>query len=159
MIRPATLVTLLALFVVPAPARAADDPLARLAWMAGSWASDSAGLHMEEHWTAPEGGLMVGMHRDVKNGRAVSFEFLRITADTAGVAYLSSPGGRPVTRFGLKTQADRSVVFENAAHDFPQRILYWLDGKGRLHARIEGTIGGRTESEEWTWRPSGLAAR
>ncbi len=29
------------------------------------------------------------------------------------------------------------VVFENTAHDFPQRIIYWKDGND-LRARIEG---------------------
>ncbi|HEV8253574.1 MAG TPA: DUF6265 family protein [Vicinamibacteria bacterium] len=43
------------------------------------------------------------------------------------------------------------VVFENKEHDFPQRILYWLDPERRLHARIEGTHGGQALSEEWEW--------
>lgn len=37
------------------------------------------------------------------------------------------------------------------AHDFPTRILYWLDAEGRLHARIEGPPGTET-ALEWTWR-------
>jgi len=43
-----------------------------------------------------------------------------------------------------------SVVFENPEHDFPQRILYRLDG-GMLHARIEGVVDGEPLSSEWTW--------
>ena len=39
-------------------------------------------------------------------------------------------------------------MFENAAHDFPQRVLYWRDGEA-LVARIEGTIAGKEKSEEW----------
>jgi hypothetical protein len=49
--------------------------------------------------------------------------------------------------------SDRRVVFENRSHDFlPQRILYWLDAQGALHARIEGPQGGKTVSEEWVFR-------
>jgi hypothetical protein len=145
---------LLSIAIAPtsAAARGVDD----LAWLAGSWAGDSAGTRIEEHWMAPLGGQMVGMHRDVVGGRAVSFEFFRIASDSAGVAYLSSPRGRPATRFGLAESGPRRVVFENPAHDFPQRILYWLDPRGRLHARIEGTMHGRAESEEWTWKKSRL---
>ena len=47
---------------------------------------------------------------------------------------------------------DKRVVFENKQHDFPQRILYWLDAQGALHARIEGPQGGKTVSEEWVWK-------
>ena len=43
------------------------------------------------------------------------------------------------------------MVFENLQHDFPQRILYWLDAAGAMHARIEGPQAGKTVSEEWVW--------
>jgi hypothetical protein len=43
------------------------------------------------------------------------------------------------------------AVFENRQHDFPQRILYWLDVGGALHARVEGPQAGRTVAEEWVW--------
>ena len=48
-------------------------------------------------------------------------------------------------------EGTKRVVFENRQHDFPQRILYWLDPGGALHARIEGPQGGKTVSEEWVW--------
>ena len=107
---------------------------------------------MEEHWTSPSGGALVGLHKDVKGGRMVSFEFLRIEATKeGGVVYLASPAGAPVTSFRMVTLEDRRVVFENKEHDFPQRILYWLDAGGALHARIEGRQGGKDLHEEWVW--------
>lgn len=110
---------------------------------------------MEEHWTSPAGGGLVGMHKDVKAGRLISFEFLRVvrTADK-GVCYLSSPNGRPATPFCAIEMSDRRVVFENKEHDFPQRVLYWLDDQGRLHARIEGSQGEKQAFEEWVWKKS-----
>jgi hypothetical protein len=130
---------------------ATGSALSRLSWMAGSWASDSAGVHVEEHWTGPSGGMMLGMHRDLKNGRAVSFEFLRIEGDSTGIRYLAQPRGRPAFPFPMKSIGDGSVMFENKDHDYPQRILYWLDKDGALHARTEGVIKGKLESEEWRW--------
>ena len=47
--------------------------------------------------------------------------------------------------------ADGRVTFENAAHDFPQRILYWREGD-RLRARVEGMLEGRQMSEDYAWR-------
>jgi Domain of unknown function (DUF6265) len=49
---------------------------------------------------------------------------------------------------------DKRVVFENAEHEFPRRIIYWLGDDSSLHAKIEGTLGGKPASEEWTWRRS-----
>jgi hypothetical protein len=127
-----------------------------LAWIAGSWVGTSRGIEMEEHWTAPKGNSMIGVHRDVAKGRTVSFEFLRIEQQGDQVVYLASPGGRsPATPFPLKEVSGARVVFENPTHDFPQRIIYWKDGND-LRARIEGTMNGRPGSEEWRWSPGVL---
>lgn len=141
-----------ALVVSPAaaaPATAAD--LESLAWMAGCWTGDTSGVRTEECWLAPSGGIMVGMNRVVGRGRA-SFDFMRIVADTAGVAFMASPGGRPPVRFDRVESGPRRVVFANPKHDFPRRVLYWQEKEGTLHARIEGTRDGKPASTEWRWR-------
>jgi len=142
---------LLGLAAGSAPAQAPPDDLARLAWLEGRWEGASDGVAMEEHWTAPRGGALLGLHRDVKGGRMVSFEFLRIQATPEGVVYFASPRGSAPTSFRLVELGEKRAVFENRQHDFPQRILYWLDPAGALHARIEGPQAGKTVSEEWVW--------
>ena len=150
--RAMSVLFVLGLAVEPALAQAPpSDDIARLAWLEGRWEGTQGGVAMEEHWTAPRGGALLGVHRDVKNGRMVSFEFLRIQATPEGVVYFASPNGAAVTPFKLAELGEKRVVFENRQHDFPQRILYWLDPGGALHARIEGPQGGKTVSEEWVW--------
>jgi hypothetical protein len=119
-------------------------------WMAGSWRGTVDGVTMEEHWTSPGGDLMLGMHRDVRPDGKSSFEFARIEKKDGTLGYQAMPGGRPATSFTLKESSEKRVVFENLQHDFPQRIIYWRDGK-RLCARVEGTIRGESESEQWCW--------
>jgi Domain of unknown function (DUF6265) len=134
----------------PGPRQIAD-----LAWIEGHWVGSDGPLQMEEIWTSAAGGALVGLHKDVSTRggtpRMVSFEFLRIEAGSEGIVYVAQPGGRPPTRFTLIEHTGRRVVFANPAHDFPQRILYWLDDAGALHARVEGPKGGRTVGQEWTW--------
>ncbi|HEY6555574.1 MAG TPA: DUF6265 family protein [Vicinamibacteria bacterium] len=132
-------------------ATASPTDIAAVAWMAGSWQGSDGGMEMEEIWLAPKGGAMLGLHRDVAKGRMVSFEFLRIEADKEGLVYLASPLGKPATPFRLVESAKTRAVFANPAHDFPQRILYWLADDGRLHAKIEGSQGGKPASQEWSW--------
>ena len=79
-------------------------------------------------------------------------QVLEAEARRAGADYVAQPGGRPPTRFTLVESSARRAVFANPAHDFPQRILYWLDDAGALHARVEGPKGGKTVGMEWTWR-------
>lgn len=137
--------------------QAAKPTINDLAWMAGSWSGTSrGGIEMEEHWTAPKGNSMIGVHRDVGKGRTMLFEFLRIEQQGDQIVYLSMPQGRsPATPFPLKEVSGTRVVFENPTHDFPQRIIYWKDGND-LRARIEGTMNGKPGSQEWTWAPGAL---
>ena len=140
---------------MPSPTSAGNvGPISDLAWMAGHWGGVSSGLAMEEHWTSPEGGGLVGMHKDMKNGKMTSFEFFRIGANAEGrPTYFTQPGGQPALPFVAVELSASRVVFENTEHDFPQRIIYWIDGK-RLCARIEGPMDGKTVSEEWRWERS-----
>jgi uncharacterized protein DUF6265 len=134
------LITLMALLALPASA--ADMP----GWMAGSWRAGN----VEEHWTTAEGGLMVGMSKTVNPNGKIEFEFLRVANEGGKPAYLAMPQGRPSTTFSFKSETANRIVFENLKHDFPQRIIYWKDGE-KLCARIEGTMQGKVEGEEWCY--------
>lgn len=137
----------------PATAQAPPD-LDSLAWLAGCWSSQEEGERSEECWLAPAGGLMVGVHRDVgADGRAV-FEFLRIEQTPHAVVYLASPGGREPTSFQMISCDERRVVFANPEHDFPQRIIYFIDPENRLNARVEGETNGQRQALQWTWSRS-----
>lgn len=145
--------------LVPAlPARAAPaqselpTTVSALAWMAGTWTGAVDGLEMEESWLPPKGGSLLGLHREVRAGAMVLFEFLRISETADGIVYYGSPRGRAPTPFALVESGERRAVFANPAHDYPQRISYWLDSAGALHARVEGAGG--ADPEEWTWRPA-----
>jgi len=145
-------VAFIACVLAAGSALAADEDMSRLAWLAGSWAGTADGIEMEEHWTPAKGGAMLGVHRDVKDGRMISFEFFRIQATPEGIVYFASPRSRPPTPFKLASLQGRHAIFENLQHDFPQRIHYWLDAQNVLHARIEGANDGKSASEEWAWQ-------
>ena len=159
--RALTLALLLPSLAIPTPLAppptaetqpATPAALHSLSWLEGRWTGLEGGVAMEEHWTSPSGGGLLGMHKDVKDGRMVSFEFLRIqSTPNDGVVYFASPRSAAPTPFRMLEGGDARVVFENKEHDFPQRILYWLGPKGELHARIEGTTGGKALHEEWVW--------
>jgi len=148
------LASLAVLAFAGAPAHAGQ--LDSLRFMAGSWAVGSDTDRQEEHWTAPRGGMMVGMHRDLRGGKAKSFEFFRIEEREDGLWYLTQPRGKAATAFKAKEVSASRIVFENLEHDFPQRILYWREKSGELRARIEGSINGKLEGAQWTWAPSAL---
>lgn len=125
---------------------AAEPKIEDLAWMAGHWSGTHGGWDMEEIWTAPRAGVMLGMHRDAK-GEKASFEFARIATTAEGITYFAQPGGRPPTPFVLLEASGTRAVFANPKHDFPQRITYWLEN-AQLCARVEGE---GEKAQEWCW--------
>ena len=125
--------------------------VAALAWMSGTWSSESEREKVTETWLGPSHGLMVAANLTTRGADRKSFEFLRIAETAEGFSYFASPGGRAPVEFKLRELGERRVVFENAAHDFPQRILYWRDGEA-LMARIEGTLRGTPRAIEWRFR-------
>ena len=124
--------------------------LSDLSWLAGHWAGTVDGVQMEEVWLAPRGSAMVSVHRDVRPNGKTWFEFARIASTPDGIVFYAQPGGIPETPFKLIESTKQRVVFQNLENDFPQRVIYWRDGK-RLCARIEGRSDGKPQSEEWCW--------
>ena len=122
-----------------------------LAFLAGSWGGLDGGAAVEERWLAPKGGLMLGLGRTVRDGKAVDFEFMRIEQQGETLVYLASPGGKAATPFLLAAIGATSAVFESAL-EFPRRVSYRKNADGTLTARIEGTRNGKPASKEWTWQ-------
>ncbi len=113
----------------------------RLSWLAGCWEWKSGVRHGEEQWMKPRGGTMLGMSRTTRRDSTIEFEFLRIEERDNRLQYVASPSGQAGATFSSTVLTDSTVVFANATHDFPQRILYTLRGDSLL-ARIEGTRSG-----------------
>jgi hypothetical protein len=113
-----------------------------LSWMAGCWSFTQGDLIVDEAWLGPRAGLMMGVSRTVRGDRIVATERLEIADDSAGVVYRAWPSRQAPAVFRAVHVSSTSAVFENAAHDFPQRIAYSLREDGDLlHARVESMDG------------------
>jgi len=129
----------------------ADCAVEDLAWMAASWSGTDGTVSTTEMWLDPAGGVMLGLHHDVFGPERSFFEFLRIAPDEDGnPTYHASPMGRTATPFRLTECRPLRAVFENPAHDYPQRIVYEREND-TLVARIEGSEEGERKSSEWRW--------
>jgi hypothetical protein len=122
----------------------------RLAWMAGCWEGQTGPVRIEEQWNKPVGGTMLGLSRNIKDGKVIFSEFMRISQDEGKIVYMARIGTKAEpTPFGLIQMSADEAVFENAAHSFPQRIRYRKEANGRLFARIEGIDKGKERSENF----------
>lgn len=133
------LVSLLLSLASPPQAKA---DVATLAWLSGCWHVQRGAREIVEYWMRPSGGTLLGMSRTVANGRTVDYEFLMIRERDGAIEYVAKPSGQPEAVFPAVKVAADEVVFENPAHDFPQRISYRRPSPGALSARVEGTSKG-----------------
>jgi hypothetical protein len=115
--------------------------LNKLGWLSGKWHIEDHGRVIDEQWTTVAGGMMLGVSRTVRDGKTLSFEFLRIVERPDGLVYIAQPEGRPPTEFRLASVDGGEWVFENPEHPFPRRIRYKRVSDDSIVARIEDESG------------------
>lgn len=142
----------LALAAVCAPLSARAQAVEGMAWLAGCWRGHFGEAGTVEQWLPPAGGTMLGMSRTVRQGKTAEFEFLQLRQLQDGtLALMPQPAGKPATVFRLLSSGPQEAVFENPAHDFPQRIAYARPEDARLLASIEGLRNGTLRRIEFAF--------
>jgi hypothetical protein len=154
MLNPTLVFLLLSSLAPQAPLKASAPDVA---WLTGCWDLDRGRRHVVEHWTAPEGGTLLGVSRTVADGKTVEYEFLLIRERDGALEYVAKPSGQPEAIFVASRVTADEVLFENPQHDFPQRIRYKKQPDGGLAARIEGTLNGAARGIDFTYRAASCA--
>lgn len=128
----------------PVSLDAMSELLLLLKFMSGCWSlergSAEKGVTMiEETWSRPLAGTMIGYGRTMRGEKTLFHEFLRIEQRDSKLIYIAQPAGasKP-TEFASTRVSATEVVFENPAHDDPKKISYRVDGDG-LTAETEGS--------------------
>jgi hypothetical protein len=131
-------------------------PPAGHAWLSGYWISCADGQQTTETWSASRDGVMIGVNFASGSGKP-TWEFLRIGPSAGGLSLIATPSGQPPAEFPLSVakSTDTKLVFENLAHDFPQRVIYAREGEA-LTARIEGMMDGKLEGMDWRFASAPL---
>jgi hypothetical protein len=132
------------LCIFTAPAAAQTGTVEQLSWLAGCWELRTPARVVEEYWMRPRAGTMLGMGRTVVRDSMTEYESTMIRVSNGKLAYHANPSGQKPNTFSAIAITADSVVFEDPAHDFPQRVGYTRHGADSLVAWIEGTSNGRT---------------
>ena len=124
----------------------------QMAWLTGCWIHVKPNGVVEELWTGPGGGVMLGLGRTVRDGQLREYEFVRIVEADGSLAYVAEPSGQARATFPLKSLTADEAVFEDPAHDFPQRVIYRRLGPDAVTGRIEGQIGGQAKAVDFPYK-------
>lgn len=135
-------------------------PSAPLGWLAGCWHLERGTTIIDEQWMSPLAGMMLGTGRTVKNGAVHEYEFTIIRVTPGGATYDAHPSGQETTTFSSSAPpAGDQVVFENPAHDFPQRVGYRRVSPDSVVAWIEGNTESGPRKIEFPYTRASCTSR
>jgi hypothetical protein len=138
--------------------QAASPGQGDLDWIAGYWLQCTGDREVAELWLTRRGGALMGV--GITQGRqAFGYEQMRIesTDDLETMQFVARPrGAESETTFRMSRAGRQEAVFDNPAHDYPQRIAYRREGDV-LIARTEGAGG--ADAQEFRYRRAALNER
>lgn len=132
---------------------AQEKPIDGTAFLVGCWERSTATRRAVEKWFPARDGVMLGTSQLVTDSGTRELERLRLYQFGDTLVYEADPVGQALTLFRASEVSATRLVFENPAHDFPQRITYSLAGDS-LHVRIEGDRAGRRGPVTFRFRRS-----
>ena len=126
--------------------------LAKLSWLVGSWKLATPDGTAYEVWKKDNETTFSGKSFFVKGKDTIPQETISLQETAEGLCYIPTVhdqnGGKPVS-FALTVADNGTFVFENPAHDFPQKITYRKITDDSLYAAISGKTGGKEHVEDF----------
>lgn len=135
-----------------------EATLSDFAWLAGHWQGNLTGRIVEEIWSEPMAGLMMGMFRLADSTQTLVLEFFSLRQSEEGIEFRLrhfSPAldawekEDPIT-LKLVNQRENLFTFENPFHDRPKRVILTRAGENTLISRSEIIREDKTEIMELT---------
>ena len=121
-----------------------------LTWLEGSWRNTTKSMDFHENWKRIDDQHISAESYVLVKNDTVFYERIILTKTAKGWDYTVSVRDQnkelPVT-FASTLLSDDLLVFENAKHDFPNRIEYKKITEDSLVATIFGTQKGKPVSE------------
>lgn len=117
----------------------AQQSFQKLNALTGLWRMETKKGPLYESWQQVNDSVMKGISYRLNQGDTMILEIVSLVKRGAFIYYIPNveENKREVV-FTLRSTTDDKYVFENPAHDFPQRIVYELPRGKVLHAWIEG---------------------
>lgn len=125
--------------------------LKELKWMLGNWESKTDEGILYEDWKKVDDSTYNGHAYAISlDGDTTFNENAKVILRNGNIIYSVTVNNEESVDFTL-VDIEQQAVFENVNHDYPQRIVYKNLSADSLFARIEGTVDGAEESEDFRY--------
>ncbi|MBL7966264.1 MAG: hypothetical protein JNK09_04645 [Prolixibacteraceae bacterium] len=118
--------------------------LQKVHWLKGTWQRQSAKGILTETWQQLDESTFAGRSFFVSNGDTVSSETISLEQRNGKLYYIPIVSGQNDGKAIVFTQtklSDSTIIFENPAHDFPQKIEYRFQKPDSLIAEVSSVSG------------------
>ena len=124
-------------------------------WLEGKWAGTSKDLNSFEEWQPLEGNLLEGVGGGMSGTDTVFSEKIKIEQRGEDIFYsVAVEGNDASVGFKFTGYKNDSIIFENPAHDFPQRVVYYRTSNDKLYACVDGKDTGVYSRIEFSYLKS-----
>ena len=119
-------------------------------WLIGRWENNSKEGNLSEFWTKENDSTLHGecyfvIEKDTVFGEKV--ELMQRGNEFIYEASVAKQNNEKLVPFKLTKSSETEMVWENPAHDFPNKIVYQKIGKDSLVAEIFGSKDGKPKNE------------
>lgn len=124
-----------------------------LFYLEGHWIIKGERADIHEIWEHRSDSLLTAISFYLVKGDTSNLETVELKNINGEIYYIPTVkhNNGPVY-FKASTLNDSIAVFENAAHDFPTKIIYRKISSDSLHARIEGIQNGKLKGFDYYFR-------
>jgi hypothetical protein len=122
--------------------------------LAGTWKMETQKGSLYESWQKVNDSTLQS-HSYKVNGKDTAWleevELIKRRGTIQYIPIVKGENNNSAITFTLKTINADVYTFENALHDFPQRVVYVLPQNNLLHAWIEGTFKGKAKRIDYNY--------
>jgi hypothetical protein len=118
----------------------------------GLWQTNNSETDIYESWKKIDDSTLYGKSYAMNGPDTMIFENIQLKIEGNNALYIPTVTdqneGKAIP-FKMTRSTDTSFTFENAEHDFPQKITYRFIKKDSLVATVEGIVKGELRMEEF----------
>ena len=130
------------------------DKLNPAQWIIGSWEQKTDKGILTESWQRQNDSVFVGSCYFINESDTLHRETILLEQRADSITYSANVKGQnndKAVPFRLTTANTNSLVFENPAHDYPQKIVYQKSKSNGLLVTISGILHGKKSVEKYNF--------
>lgn len=115
--------------------------LSNMDWLIGSWIGQLDSTTTTEIWNKTNNQKFIGRSGMIVENDTNYFEKLTLEVIDGEVYYIADVAeNKEAVSFKLISTRPNHFIFENAEHDFPQRIIYTFNEPNDLRIELKGKV-------------------